>query len=242
MPSAQDLEPEGKKNLRLVNKAIYCTITEVDKTLKCAYKNDSISPAQLRQLADDCPALIGLECTLSPKELEGLAGAMNYLHKKHPSMEKVEITLAGTDSSALDLEHVSNGCPILTGMNGEFDDDMSSPEYEQNDAVAAMVRKHPELECLKFNRFNRVNDAGSLSLFQLKHLKVLHLSSVQITGENIQPSDVRGTALPCLEELNLSNCIRITDSGLTNILSMCGGRLKELDLSWTDGPIYLVKR
>ena len=39
--------------------------------------------------------------------------------------------------TALDLEHVSNGCPILTGMNGEFDDEMNSPEYEQNDAVAA---------------------------------------------------------------------------------------------------------
>ena len=88
------LSLEDKKNLRLVNKAIYSTITELDKTLKCAYKNDSISPAQLRQLADDCPALIGLECTLCPKTLEGLADAMNYLHKKHPTMEKVEITLA----------------------------------------------------------------------------------------------------------------------------------------------------
>ena len=215
-----------KKNLKLVNMAIYSTVTEVDKSLKCAYKKSPITPAQLIQLADDCPALIGLECTLHKDELEGLAEAMDYLHKKHPAIEKVNISLDDNHYSSSALEHISNGCPILTGLKVE-----NKPQPDGlNETVAAIVRRHPELQSLKFSN-SHFSDGGLSSLLQLKHLKVLHLISTLITGANVCLSQDRETVLPCLEELILRNGF-ITDSDIINIL--CGDKLKELDLSNTN--------
>ena len=66
---------EDKKQLRLVNKAMYSTITDADRSFRHVYKKERISPAQIWQLADDfSTALVGLECTL--QDLNGLGEAM----------------------------------------------------------------------------------------------------------------------------------------------------------------------
>ena len=88
----QFLSLEDKKNLRLANKSIYHVINDVDKSVKMAFKKRRLRPAQIKQLANECPSLVGLECTISPPELDGLGEAMIYLHEKHPKIEKIHIT------------------------------------------------------------------------------------------------------------------------------------------------------
>ena len=141
---------EDKKNLKLVNKAIYDIITELDKSLKYAYKKDPITPAGLRQMAVHCPSLIGLEFTLCRGGLEDLKEAMNFVHKKHPTIEEVKLSFGdGLNYELIPpfrLEQISNGCQILTGLKCEFENENSE---ELNEAVDNMVVKHPELKTLE---------------------------------------------------------------------------------------------
>ena len=53
-------------------------------------------------------------------------------------------------------------------------------------------------------------------------LRVLDVSDTNITGHGFK----EGVSLPMLEELNLNRCSELTDSGLLEILSITGRRLK----------------
>jgi len=129
-----------KKNLRLVNKAIYNSITELEKSFKHAYKKNPITQRQLRQLADDCPTLIGLECTLRTQELEGLVETMNYLHKKHPSIE-IKMRLEGAPSFG-QLRQLADNCPALIGLECTFYVETSEVNALKNDRFVRLVRKN----------------------------------------------------------------------------------------------------
>ena len=62
-------------------------------------------------------------------------------------------------------------------------------------------------------------------------LRKLDLSRTHITGETLSEGD--GVFLTFMEELNISYCYKLTDTGLSSILNVCGKNLKKLDLSRT---------
>ena len=63
-------------------------------------------------------------------------------------------------------------------------------------------------------------------------LRKLDLSRTHITGETLSEGD--GVFLTFMEELNISYCYKLTDTGLSSILNVCGKNLKKLDLSRTE--------
>jgi len=62
-------------------------------------------------------------------------------------------------------------------------------------------------------------------------LRTLAICFTNITGRKL--SDYKGT-LPCLENLNLSNCKQLSDNGLLQILQICGSTLIFLNVIGTN--------
>ncbi|XP_023332834.1 F-box/LRR-repeat protein 20 isoform X1 [Eurytemora carolleeae] len=87
----------------------------------------------------------------------------------------------------------------------------------------------PCLEILNMRYCKHLTDRGLLQILQLcgSTLRSLNLLKTEITGENL--SEYKGT-LPCLENLNMSYCIHLTDKGLLQILQLCGSTLRSLNI------------
>jgi len=75
------------------------------------------------------------------------------------------------------------------------------------------------------------SEKGLRKILQLcgRTLKKLDLSYTQITGETL--SEGAGVFLTFMEELNISSCSELTDTGFLRILKLCGRTLKSLDIS-----------
>ena len=80
--------------------------------------------------------------------------------------------------------------------------------------------------------YTQINDTGLLQIFKVcgTTLRSLDLRNTYITGESLV--EFSGT-LACLENLDLSNCVRITDEGLLQIFKVCGTSLRSLNLGST---------
>ena len=200
---------QDKKQLRLVNRAIYSMITDADNSLKHAYRIEGIRVQQLRQLADDFSTLMGVDGF----EIYSLGEEIKYLHEKHPTLGKVVIHIQ--DGNRGHLRRIIEDCPILTGLICYIDDAV-------DEEIGIMVEMHPELQMFKIDR-GSFGDQGLSFLFQLKYLRVFDLG---ITGANLQVEKIGEGSF----SLNLS---AITDSGLDKMLLKCGGRFVELNLSGT---------
>ena len=204
---------------------MYSTITDADRTFKQAYKEERITPAQIRQLADDFSELMGLECTIHPKALIGLREALKYLHQKHPTLQKVTIRIEVFFQGL--LRQLSDDCPILTGLTCVCE----KKDEELDDEVDILVKKHPELQTLELN-FGRISGKGLSSLLQLNHLQVLDLEELYMMGENLEAEKTGEGTLSGLKVLKLTKCRRLTQAGLNNLLTR-GEGLKELNFSGT---------
>ena len=103
----------------------------------------------------------------------------------------------------------------------------------------SLVEYSGTLACLEtlIGRYTQINDTGLLQIFKVcgTTLRSLDLCNTSITGESLV--EFSGT-LACLENLHLSNCVRITDEGLLQIFKVCGTTLRSLDLSNTDILCY----
>ena len=80
--------------------------------------------------------------------------------------------------------------------------------------------------------YTQINDTGLLQIFKVcgTTLRSLDLRNTYITGESLV--EFSGT-LACLENLDLSNCVLITDEGLLQIFKVCGTSLRSLNLGST---------
>ena len=79
------------------------------------------------------------------------------------------------------------------------------------------------------NDCEQLTNKGLLQILQLcgSTLRSLDIEDTNITGENL--SEYKGT-LPCIENLNMSYCIHLTDKGLLQILQLCGSTLRSLNI------------
>ena len=90
------------------------------------------------------------------------------------------------------------------------------------------VKSLTMLEELNLEWCNYLTDGGLkeiLRFFGFK-LRVLYVGHTNITGQGFK----EGVSLPMLEELNLEWCEQLTDSGLQDILSITGSRLKTVNV------------
>ena len=88
----------------------------------------------------------------------------------------------------------------------------------------------PCLENLDLCGCIHFTDNGLLQILHLcgSTLRSLDISGAFINGENL--SENKGT-LPCLENLNMRNCFKLTNKGLLQLLQLCGSTLRSLDIS-----------
>ena len=100
------------------------------------------------------------------------------------------------------------------------------------------VNSLPNLEVLNLSCCYNLTDGGLKEILRLSGctLRVLDLRHTHITGQGFQ----EGVSLPMLEELYLGGCRQLTDSGLLEILSNTGSRLKTVDVYGLE-PIYLLQ-
>jgi len=91
----------------------------------------------------------------------------------------------------------------------------------------------PCLENLNMQFCDQLTNKGLLQILQLcgSTIRSLDISETKITGENL--SEYKRT-LPCLENLNMSDCEQLTNKGLLQILQLCGSTLRSLDISNTN--------
>ncbi|XP_023343578.1 F-box/LRR-repeat protein 14 [Eurytemora carolleeae] len=91
----------------------------------------------------------------------------------------------------------------------------------------------PCLESLNMGNCKQLTNKGLLQILQLcgSTLRSLDILNSNITGENL--SEYKGT-LPCLDNLELNYCEKLTDNGLRQILQLCGSTLRSLDITGTN--------
>ena len=90
------------------------------------------------------------------------------------------------------------------------------------------VNSLPNIEVVKLYSCYNLTDGGLKEILRLSRctLRVLNVSFTHITGQGFQ----EGVSLPMLEELYLYGCSQLTDSGLLEILSSTGRRLKTVNI------------
>ena len=90
----------------------------------------------------------------------------------------------------------------------------------------------PNLETLNLTCCQKLTNRGLKEMLRLSRctLRVLDVSRTNITGCGFKDGI---KSLPMLENLNLNWCKELTDSGLLEILSISGNRLKTVNVSWT---------
>ena len=93
------------------------------------------------------------------------------------------------------------------------------------------VNSLPNLEVLKLDWCFNLTDGGFKEILRVSGCKlcVLDVSCTLITGQGFK----EGVSLPMLEELDMGVCGQLTDSGLQEILSITGIKLKTVWLCGT---------
>ena len=89
---------QDTKNLRLVSQTLYNLVNENDDALKYVYRRNTITPAKLRQMADDCPVILGVECAINLsnfKQDNELNEVLVYLAKKHKEVKEIKFNFLG---------------------------------------------------------------------------------------------------------------------------------------------------
>ena len=98
----------------------------------------------------------------------------------------------------------------------------------------SLVEYSGTLACLENLNLNwcQITDRGLLQIFKVcgKTIRSMDLSNRDITGESLV--EYSGT-LACLENLNLTECNKITDEGLEQIFKICSKTLRSLGLHYT---------
>ena len=86
------------------------------------------------------------------------------------------------------------------------------------------------LENLNMRSCYNLTDKGLLQILQLcgRTIISLDISDTAITGENL--SEFKGS-LPCLDNLGMRSCHKVTNKGLLQLLQLCGSTLRSLDIS-----------
>ena len=95
----------------------------------------------------------------------------------------------------------------------------------------------PMLEKLNMGECYNLTDGGLKETLRISgsSIRVLDVSYTNITEQGFQD----GVSLPMLEELNLEECDQLTDSGLLEILSITGSRLKGVNVYGTNNYIQI---
>ena len=96
--------------------------------------------------------------------------------------------------------------------------------------MGGLELQFPQLEILDISGCNEVIDTGLVNLLQMSGNKLKHLN---LAGSAIRGDSWGGLELqfPHLEILDISNCRKLTDMGLVNLLQMPRNKLVDLDLS-----------
>ena len=102
------------------------------------------------------------------------------------------------------------------------------------------VKSLPNLEVLNLSWCLNLTDGGLKEILKISGIKlrVLDVFFISIPAQGFKD----GVSLPMLEELNLSRCRALTDSGLLEILSITGSRLKTVRVSDGNGYISTAVR
>ncbi|KAJ3186249.1 hypothetical protein HDU85_007689 [Gaertneriomyces sp. JEL0708] len=107
--------------------------------------------------------------------------------------------------------------------------DLAGCVYVADENIAALSSSCPQLEVLKLSRCARLTDKAFLNtLPELKNLRVLDIADSYISDQTIT---VICKNVPCLSELSLAGCERITSVGVRGLAKKKGTPLKFLCLN-----------
>ena len=107
---------------------------------------------------------------------------------------------------------------------------LSSVDFIPANATKIMSK---QLQTLDLSGIKDINEAFFLQIIEQsgKTLKSLNLSNSKISGDKLV--EYNGP-LSCLEKLELKGCRRLTDTGLQQILKLCGKTVRSLNLAGTN--------
>jgi len=91
----------------------------------------------------------------------------------------------------------------------------------------------PCLNTLDMSNCKQLTNKGLLQILQFcgSKLRSLNIGFTKITGEYLSEYKI---TLPCLENLNMSDCNQLTDKGLLQLLQLCGSTLRSLVIGVTN--------
>ena len=121
------------------------------------------------------------------------------------------LQLCGSTLRSLDIEGTQVNGDLLSEYNGTL----------------------PHLKNLNMRNCKQLGSSGLLKMLQLcgSTLRSFDIGLTHMGKDYL--SEYKGT-LPCLENLKMKDCYKLTEKGLLHILQLCGSTLKSLDISGTD--------
>ena len=167
-------------------------------------------------------------CSLQDKKSLRLVNRtlLHLLYSLETDLKHVSLKRAITPSQ---LRQMATEVPDLLGLECCL-----NPKFSRglDEAMENLVEKQANLKAVKITAQDRclaavaLHDQGLSALLQLGNLTVLHLEKSSITGDSLPNGDAVNSSLSQLRVLNLSGCGGLTETGLNNLLRMCGNKLQ----------------
>uniref|UniRef100_A0A1B6MTR3 F-box/LRR-repeat protein 15-like leucin rich repeat domain-containing protein n=1 Tax=Graphocephala atropunctata TaxID=36148 RepID=A0A1B6MTR3_9HEMI len=118
------------------------------------------------------------------------------------------------DHSSASLEKLFSSLPQLVKLRVQRNDGVT-------DNVISVLTTHcPLLQVLDVASCTNLTDEAATSLATLAHIRALGLANTYI-GDNALASLGEGVCSLSLTELNLTNCVKITDVGINSVVKAC---------------------
>ena len=129
---------------------------------------------------------------------------------------------------------------VFTGLSPPFVFHVLGCEIEKvrgesgcvNSSLEYLLTQHPEILVLRI-KTSKCSDEGLLYILSLgKRLTHIQLSRSKITGDHIRLTEISSltTTLENLEDLDISDCRNISETGFISLLNIVGVRLRKLNM------------
>ena len=210
---------QDKKNLRLVSTTLKRRVEKEEKSIRTLTARSIEDIEQMNQIT--AWDVIGIRLYKIYREI---AHRLTGIGPKFPQLEILDLSLCGelTDTGLATLLHMSGDKLKDLNLAGNW--------IVTGDSLGGLGLQFPHLEILNISDCGELTDTGLMNLLQMSGNKLKQLKlydNVQVSGDCLGGLELQ---FPHLDILSISNCRKLTGTGLINLLQMSGNKLKHLKL------------
>jgi len=219
------LDVESKKNVRLVCRFLHQNFGLSEQILLKEWRLRRISAAKLKQFSDDVDIVKGIEIEELTGDCIDVDASIEYLVLNHPELRTVSIGYSSCTDLALQALMSTQNSVVIRVSNSR---NISGENVELEAGYTL------DLEVLDLGGCTNLTSKGLENI--LGYVAGDQLRELNLGGTKVSLKDLSCVLkpFPNIEILSLNHCSNITDEVLISFLAKAGGRLKKLDVSYSN--------